>query len=117
MPSKLLFLPGASGNTDFWKPVSERIDHPEARVFCGWPGFGATPEDADVRGIDDLVARVVAHIDRPTAIAAQSMGGVIAIRAALQCPQLVTHLVLAVTSGGIDISDLGAEDWRPSDQA
>lgn len=57
---------------------------------------------------------MVADIVGPTAIIAQSMGGIIALRAALEKPELVTHLVLTVTSGGIDISDLGAEDWRPS---
>ncbi len=62
--------------------------------------------------MDDLVARVVADIDRPTALIAQSMGGTIAIRAALEKSNLVTHLILATTSGGIDISDLGAQDWR-----
>lgn len=42
------------------------------------------------------------------------MGGVIAVRAALQRPGLITHLVLTVTSGGINVADLGAEDWRPA---
>lgn len=41
------------------------------------------------------------------------MGGVIAIRVALARPDLVTHLVLAETSGGIDVAGLGAQDWRP----
>ena len=42
------------------------------------------------------------------------MGGVIALLAAIRRPSLVTHLVLTVTSGGIDISDLAAHDWRPA---
>jgi pimeloyl-ACP methyl ester carboxylesterase len=63
--------------------------------------------------MDDLVASVVAEIDQPTALIAQSMGGVLALRAALERPDLVTHLVLTVTSGGIDMADLGARDWRP----
>jgi pimeloyl-ACP methyl ester carboxylesterase len=71
-----------------------------------------TPPDRKISSIDDLVAKVVADIDRPTALIAQSMGGVIAIRAALERSKLVTHLVLAVTSGGLDVSDLGAQDWR-----
>jgi pimeloyl-ACP methyl ester carboxylesterase len=113
MPTKLLFLPGASGNTRFWQPVADLLACPGERIHHGWPGFGATPQQPDSVGIDDLVARVVADIDRPTALIAQSMGAVIALRAALQKPDLVTHLILSVTSGGIDISDLGAQDWRP----
>ncbi|MHB8348145.1 MAG: alpha/beta fold hydrolase [Acidiferrobacterales bacterium] len=111
-PSRLIFLPGAGGARGFWEPVSGLLVHPATRILLGWPGFGATPVDPLVHGIDDLVARVVSRIDQPTALIAQSMGGIIAMQVALRCPALVTHLVLAATSGGIDVSDLGAEDWR-----
>ncbi|NML15943.1 alpha/beta fold hydrolase [Azohydromonas caseinilytica] len=114
MPSKLLFLPGATGNTALWQPVSGLLTHPARKIHLGWPGFGPTPPDSAVRSFDDLVTRVVAQIDEPTALIAQSMGGVIALRTALEKPDLVTHLVLSVTSGGLDVNSLGAEDWRPS---
>jgi pimeloyl-ACP methyl ester carboxylesterase len=117
MPETLMFLPGASGNVQFWKLVSEKLHHPGARRFVAWPGFGGAPADAGVRGIDDLVARVVRDITGPVALLAQSMGGVIAMRAALEKPSLVRHLVLSVTSGGIDVASLGAADWRPSFRA
>jgi pimeloyl-ACP methyl ester carboxylesterase len=110
----LLFLPGASGNTRFWKPVGAHLRHPGDRHFLAWPGFGGVPAEFDVRGIGDLVARVVRRITGPVALLAQSMGGVIAVRAALEKPDLVRHLVLSVTSGGIDVARLGAQDWRPS---
>lgn len=113
-PTKLLFLPGASGDTCFWQPVAERLAHAAERVHIGWPGIGPTPADPRINGFDDLVARVVGEIDRPTALIAQSMGGVVAACCALECPQRITHLVLAVTSGGIDVADLGGADWRPA---
>jgi poly(3-hydroxyoctanoate) depolymerase len=47
-------------------------------------------------------------------LVAQSMGGVVAMHLALCYPELVTHLVLAATSGGIDTSPYRAEDWRIS---
>lgn len=112
-PQQLLFLPGASGNTRFWQPVAERLRHAAERHHFGWPGFGPTPADPQVRGLDDLAGRVAARIDRPSALVAQSMGGIVALKAALARPGLVTHLVLAATSGGIDVQALGAEDWRP----
>jgi pimeloyl-ACP methyl ester carboxylesterase len=37
---------------------------------------------------------------------------VVAVLSALAKPQLVQHLVLSVTSGGLDLSALGAFDWR-----
>jgi pimeloyl-ACP methyl ester carboxylesterase len=112
-PAKLLFLPGASGNTRFWHPVAERLAHPAQQVHIGWPGFGDTPPLSGVTGMHDLVARVLAEIDRPTALVAQSMGGIVAVLAALERPDLITHLTLTVTSGGVDMSALGAHDWRP----
>ena len=109
----LLFLPGAAGNSRIWQPVSAGLRHPGRRRFISWPGFGGVPAEPGVRGMDDLVARVVAAMAGPVDLLAQSMGGTIAIRAALQRPDLVRHLVLSVTSGGIDLASLGAVDWRP----
>ena len=114
LAAKLLFLPGASGNTEFWKPVAAHLRHPGARTFVAWPGFGGVPADPGVRGVSDLVARVVCEITGPVALLAQSMGGVIAVRAALEKPDSIRHLVLSVTSGGIDVARLGAQDWRPT---
>ena len=113
MPSKLLFLPGATGSTEFWRPAATLIGHPAEKTFVGWPGIGSTPAEEGTTGTQDFVSRVVAQIDQPTALVAQSMGGVIAILAACQRPQLVTHLVLAALSGGIDMSGLDVRDWRP----
>jgi len=113
-PTKLIFLPGAAGSPNFWGPVSGLLAHPASRTLLGWPGFGHVPADPDVRGMKDLVALVLKEMDQPCALIAQSMGGVIAVQAALKRPELLTHLVLAVTSGGVDMSALHAEDWRPS---
>lgn len=109
----LLFLPGASGNIGVWQPVSAGLRHPGKRQFISWPGFGGVPPEPGVNGMDDLVARVADAMTGPVDLLAQSMGGTIAIRAALQKPELVRHLVLSVTSGGIDLASLGAADWRP----
>lgn len=39
------------------------------------------------------------------------MGGIIAIGVALARPNPITHLILAATSGGMDITGLGGQDW------
>jgi len=109
----LLFLPGASGNTAVWQPVSGGLRHPGERRFISWPGFGGVPTEPGVNSMDDLVDRVVDAMTGPVDMLAQSMGGTIAIRAALQKPEMVRHLVLSVTSGGLDLASLGAIDWRP----
>jgi pimeloyl-ACP methyl ester carboxylesterase len=112
LAERLLFLPGALGDTTMWQPVAEQLHHPAARSFIGWPGFGGVPPDPSLRGVDDLVTRLLASIDGPVDVLAQSMGGVIALCAALARPEHVRHLVLAVTSGGLDVAALGGSDWR-----
>ena len=114
MTSQILFLPGALGRTQLWEPVASLLSHPAPKRHIGWPGFSSIPSDPHVNGIDDLVEVVAANINQPTALVAQSMGGAIAVRVALEKPELITHLVLAVTSGGINVAALGGQDWRPS---
>src|SRR5690606_26881700 len=116
-PSKLFFLPGALGRTEFWHAAAAHLHYPAPKIHVAWPGFGGVPPDPGIRGLDDLVARLLADIDQPSALIAQSMGGVVAILAALQKPALVTHLVLTATSGGMDMAALDAQDWRPAIQA
>lgn len=116
-PEKILFLPGASGNTAFWHPVAEAISTPAVTRHMGWPGFGHTPANPDIACLEHLAALALEEIDRPTALVAQSMGGVVAVLLALQRPALITHLVLSVTSGGLDLSTFGAADWRAEFEA
>jgi pimeloyl-ACP methyl ester carboxylesterase len=113
-PAALFFLPGALGRTEFWRPVAGLLTYPAEKVHVSWPGFGGIAPDPAIEGIDDLATRLLASIDRPSALIAQSMGGVVAMHAALRRPDLVTHLVLSATSGGMPMEVFGAEDWRPA---
>jgi len=110
--TRILFLPGSGASPDFWKPVGALLPADWPKEYFGWPGLGRQPHDPAVKSLDDLVAMVVAKMDAPVDLVAQSMGGVIAVRIALAHPQLVRRLVLTVTSGGIDMAALGASDWR-----
>jgi pimeloyl-ACP methyl ester carboxylesterase len=107
---KTLFLPGAGGSASFWKPVAAHAQLDG--VFFAWPGLGAEPPKPGIDSIDDLTALVASEITEPVSIVAQSMGGFIAIKLALAFPSLVRCLVLAVTSGGVPVADLGGSDWR-----
>jgi len=111
-PEKLLFLPGASGNTRFWHPVANALKTPAITQHMGWPGFGETPPNTVITCLEHLAALALAEIDRPTALVAQSTGGVVAVHMALKRPELITHLILTVTSGGVNLADAGAENWR-----
>ncbi|MBN9333639.1 alpha/beta hydrolase [Devosia sp.] len=110
MPTKTIFLPGAGVNASFWRPVADRLEI--EGTFPSWPGLGKEAPDPRINSLDDLVALVVEQIASPVNIVAQSMGGVVAIRAALAKPHLIEKLVLAVTSGGLPLAEFGAADWR-----
>lgn len=115
-PIRLIFLPGVGGNPAFWRPAADAITLPAERVLLGWPWYGAaSPADVPPHSagcMQDLVDAVTPHMDRPCALIAQSMGGVVAVLAALQRPEHLTHLVLVATSGGVPIDDLRPHDWR-----
>lgn len=116
-PARLIFLPGVGGNPAFWRSASDAITFPAERVLLAWPWYGVAsaadmpPHIAD--GMQDLVQAVTPHMDQPCALIAQSLGGVVAVLAALQRPEHLTHLVLVATSGGVPIEDLHPHDWRP----
>jgi 2-hydroxy-6-oxonona-2,4-dienedioate hydrolase len=110
--TRILFLPGSGASPDFWKPAGSLLPADWPKEYFGWPGIGRQPPDPAIKSLDDLIAMVVAKMDAPVDLVAQSMGGVIAVRIALAHPQLVRRLVLTVTSGGVDMAAFGSSDWR-----
>ena len=110
--NNLIFLPGASGNTTFWHPLIEKLPQQYRTKIIDYPGFGDTPESFEVKSFEDLTNHVVDQINEESVIIAQSMGGIFAVSAALQKPQLVKGLVLIATSGGINLERFNVQDWR-----
>lgn len=108
----IIFLPGVSGEGRFWHPVADALPAGWEKRYLDWPGLGDVPAAPAVDGFDDLLELVVGELDRPAVVVAHSMGGVIALRAALRVPASIKGLVLCATSGGIDASLFDA-DWRP----
>jgi pimeloyl-ACP methyl ester carboxylesterase len=108
-----VFLPGAGGSGSFWRPVADRLaDLGRVHVF-GYPGFGGAPADPAIRSLDDLFGWLVERLPPGAShVIAQSMGGVLAARLALERPERVARLVLVATSGGVDVARLGAAEWR-----
>ncbi len=113
-----MFLPGASGRASFWAPVASRLADVGSVRCLAWPGFGGTSPDPSVDSLDDLYLWLLARLPAgPSHVVAQSMGGVLAVRLAIEHPERVARLVLVATSGGVDVKLLGGEDWRPAYRA
>ncbi len=109
----IVFLPGANGRKAFWRPVAARLTNLGATQLLGFPGFGDEPRDPTIRDVDDLYRWLLGRLPAgPFAVVAQSMGGALATRLAIELPDRVTKLVLTATSGGVDVARLGGADWR-----
>ena len=71
-----------------------------------------------IASLDDLFRWLLLQLpDGVSHVVAQSMGGVLAARLAIEHPERVARLVLVATSGGVDVARLGAAEWRPEYRA
>jgi poly(3-hydroxyoctanoate) depolymerase len=113
MTERIIFLPGASGEGRFWQPVANRLPGAYEKVLIDWPGLGDVSPSPDVRSFDDLLPLTLDQMNQNAVLVAQSMGGIVAVLATLARPDRVQRLVLAATSGGVDVRRFGARDWRP----
>ena len=82
----LVFLPGAAGLSQVWTAVAANLQDGGERHFVAYPGFGTEPPDSSVRGLDDLLQRLLARFTAPINLLAQSMGGLLALQFALAVP-------------------------------
>ncbi len=113
MTPRLLFLPGAGADPNFWRPVGERLPAHWDKVYLGWPGLGDQPAQPGVEGLEGALGLVDAQMEGgPVDLLAQSMGGLVAMLTVLRHPAKVRRIVLSVTSGGLDMEAFGAADWR-----
>ncbi len=114
----LVFLPGAGGSASFWRPVADRLaDLGPAHVF-GYPGFGGLPPHPGLRSLGDVFDWLCERLPEGSShVIAQSMGGVLAARLAIERPERVARLVLVATSGGVDVARLGGAEWRERSRA
>ncbi|MFN7980156.1 MAG: alpha/beta fold hydrolase [Vicinamibacterales bacterium] len=106
------FIPGAAGRGSFWEPVAGALPSSWTTTLVDLPGLGTTPAIDGVASYDDLATHVAAGMNGPGVVVAQSMGTYVALQLAWRRPDLVTHLVLVAATGGANMQELGAADWR-----
>lgn len=108
----LVFFPGAGGRVEHLRPIGERLAHRRQTRICEYPGLGGVAPDPQLQSLADLQRYLLARLPERFDLVTMSMGGVLALRIALEHPERVRKLVLMATSGGVDISALGGIDWR-----
>lgn len=99
-PPSVVFLPGAGGSAEFWKPVAGRLPTSWQTTLLGWPGAGDQPHDPRVACFEDLIELADSQFCDRSDLVAQSMGGVVALGLALRNSEKIRRLVLVATSGG-----------------
>ncbi|MGA2471334.1 MAG: alpha/beta hydrolase [Solirubrobacteraceae bacterium] len=103
-PPRLLFLPGIAGEGSFWEPVADLLPAGWRRRYLDWPGLGPNPPSPHLNTLDDLVDLVIGELTaEETVVVAQSMGCVVAMRAALREPAALIGLVLTVSPGAVNM--------------
>ncbi|GAA2019961.1 alpha/beta fold hydrolase [Catenulispora yoronensis] len=113
----LVLAHGAGGSTAAnYGPILDGLAARHTVVGVDWPGAGdsprsATPLDADVLA-DELIAAADAEGLDTFALAGFSLGGPIAVRAAVRHPDRVSALILTATFAHRDARlDLAARLW------
>lgn len=102
----LLLVHGLGGNLTHWKPLMELAGKDYRSIAVDLPGYGFSTLQGDVSKADlvDFYARTLIEFIQKrelknVVLAGHSMGGQVAIVAALMKPDLVEKLVLAAPAG------------------
>lgn len=108
----LLLLHGIGASATAWTKQIERLGPHFECVAPDLPGYGES-DDADEPGIDHIVDRVRALLDRqPAHVVGVSFGALTALGLARQNPELVRSLVLAdATLGRASLPDEQRHAW------
>lgn len=111
----VVFLHGLVGLNEHWEEVMGRIDHTVRCTTLELPLLELTGLDCSIQAVAKVTARFLAeHVDGPSVLVGNSFGGHVALRIALERPELVRGLVLAGSSGLIERTMVKGAPVRPS---
>lgn len=113
--SPCVFLHGLAGLNDHWEDVVHRVS-PNLRCIClELPLLRLRGDDCSIHGVTDLTIRFLEqHVAEPATLVGNSFGGHVALRVAIERPDLVRGLVLAGSSGLFERTMVSEIQTRPS---
>jgi len=111
----VVFLHGLVGLNEHWDAVVARVHHKMRCTLFELPLLRLRGEHCSIQGVAALTQRFLEeHSSEPSVLVGNSFGGHVAVRVALQRPDLVRGLVLAGSSGIIEKSLVSDVQIRPS---
>jgi len=111
----ILFLHGLVGLNEHWQDVATGIS-PRARcLMLQVPLLQLRGDDCSIAGVTALTVRYLeTHVREPAVLVGNSFGGHVALRIALERPDLLRGLILAGSSGLTERTTLSDIQTRPS---
>ena len=114
-PPTVVFLHGLVGLNDHWEEVVAKIRDRVRCVLFELPLLRLEGEDCSIQGVTRLTSRFLRESGLgPCVLVGNSFGGHVALRLAIEEPELVRGLVLAGSSGLIEKSIVADVQIRPS---
>ncbi|MEA2625967.1 MAG: hypothetical protein QOD06_2012 [Candidatus Binatota bacterium] len=112
----VLFLHGAGSNGSVWHRQIEQLAAGESPLAFDFPGHGRSTGTEALPSIGEYAEVTVDLLDRlgveRAVLVGTSMGGGVAIDAALRAPERVAALVLVSTTACFSLSDESIDRWR-----
>lgn len=114
----VIFLHGLVGLNDHWDEVVQRARHRVRCIMLELPLLRLRGDDCSIQGVEVLTERFLSNAlapgTPPPVLVGNSFGGHVALRLALNRPDLVGALVLAGASGLIEKTMVADVQIRPS---
>ncbi len=111
----LVFLHGLVGLNDHWEEVVRDVNSDARCIMLELPLLELTGDDCSIYGATALTVRFLEeHVREPAVLVGNSFGGHVALKIAIERPDLVCGLVLAGASGLIERSMVKEVQIRPS---
>jgi pimeloyl-ACP methyl ester carboxylesterase len=111
----MVFLHGLVGLNEHWEEVTSRATTRARCVMLQLPLLDLRGDDCSIDGATALtISFLERHVREPSILVGNSFGGHVALRIALDRPDLVRALVLAGSSGLIERTTVSEVQIRPS---